>query len=201
MTTTATPDNWNVAMKMVGAAKLYSGVNIPSAGARVALHSDGSPDLTVNTNAKHLGTTEKGTDFMIKGKLINFFSDEFQDPDISAMDEVECAISGSLLQIFDLLTLGELLTPGIGTYAAGSGYKELAIGRRDLVYNSICAIAPTQADKTKFAVFHLYSAMNDSGLVGQFGRKTQGATPFAFRGYAIPSRAITDTTGKYWVQV
>jgi hypothetical protein len=201
MTTTATPDNWNVAMKMVGAAKLYSGVNIPSAGGRIVLHSDGSPDATLNTNVKHLGTTEKGTDFMVKGKLINFFSDEFQDPDISAMDEVECAISGGLLQILDLTILGELLTPGIGTYGTGAGYKELAIGRRALVYNSICAIAPQNSDPTKFVVFHLYSAMNDAGLVGQFGRKTQGVTPFAFRGYAIPSRAATDTTGKYWLQI
>jgi len=201
MATTATADNWTVASVMLGAGRVYAGVSIPGAAARLTLHTDGSPDTTLSPNSKHLGMTEKGTEFMVKSKLQNYNADEFQDPIISSVDEVECVISGSFLQPLDLVTLGELLTPGVGTYATGAGFKELRLGRRALVYNSICVIAPVQADVTKFIVFHLYSAMNDVGLAAQIGRKTLSATPFAFRGYALTSRATTDTTGIYFVTI
>jgi len=201
MTTTATPDNWTVAMVMKGPAKIYAGVSIPGTNARLTLHTDGSPDATTNIAAVHLGMTEAGCEFMVKGKPQDFFADEFPNPILSSIESVECAITGTFLQGMDLTKLGEILTPGVGTYATSTGYKQLQLGRRAIVYNSIVAIAPQDADPTKFIVFHLYSALNDAGLAAQLSRKKLSGTPFAFKGYDVPARAVTDTCGNFWVQI
>jgi hypothetical protein len=50
-------------------------------------------------------------------------------------------------------------------------------------------------------VYNLYKSKNDSGLANQIRRRGLGNNPVSFRGYAITSRAATDTVGNYWKQI
>ena len=56
-------------------------------------------------------------------------------------------------------------------------------------------------DTTKWGVFNIYSALNDSGVEWAQSRKELGFTPANFVGYEITSRAATDTLGNFWKQI
>lgn len=191
--------NWNVNAIAKGPGKLWAGLAVPAVGSKLKLHTDGTPDSTQNPNAKHLGMTEAGSQFLEKPTVQDFFADEFLDPILSSQTATELAISGNLLQVadFDLL---EILTIA-GTRADGAGYDMLTYGGKSIIeYESVAVIFPLQSNPALFGVFHLYKAVNDQGMAVEIGAKKLGSTPFAFKGKAITSRPAGDTTGAYWIQ-
>ena len=202
MPTTTTASNYDVTKIAAGTKVMfYAGLGIPSAGARLTLHTDGTPDATTYTTAVHLGFTDKGCTLTAKGSWQKYYADDFASPIKVALDATEMSIQADLLQVEDFALMTKL-TAGMGTYATGSGYKELAFGIGTVTYESVAAIWASEADSTKFCVFHIYKALNEGGIDGMnIARKGDKAIVKAnFTGFDVTSRAATDTVGKYWMQ-
>lgn len=200
-----TPDNFVAAAVMVGRSKLYvdlgggSGEWDGAANVRLILDDDGSPDSTQNPNAKHLGYTEAGLEWLMRPTFQSFTPDEELDPIITLPQTEEKVISGSMWQILDM-DLAEALMP-TATRSDVMGSQGLTFGgNRTIAYTSVAAIAPLQSDPTRFAVFHLYKAFNDQGLAAQLTKTKPASSPFAFRGLGISTRANGDKAGRYFVQ-
>jgi hypothetical protein len=197
-----TADNWVVTDVARGPGKLYAGLAIPGAGGRLILSSDGTPDATQNPSAVHLGMTEEGVSWSIKPTITNFPADEFQDPIISTVTGNEIAMTGSLLQIMNMAIVDILLQNATRSDLAGT--QGVTIGTVDVLqYTSVACIFPIEESSgpTIYGVMHLYRAFNDQGLAAQITSKKLGATPFAFRGNAVTTRAKTDTTGRFYRQL
>lgn len=195
-----TATDYNVTKVAVGHGQLWTGLAIPGANARLTLFSDGTPDATANPSAKHLGMTESGSELKIVPKMTTYEADEIAFPILTNVDGSEATLTGSLLQVYDMVLAAKLL-PGVGTRSTAAGYDQVQIGTKAMTYESLALIFPTQNDPTKFAVFHMYNCYNDAGLALQVGRKMMAKTPFAFKGLAIPSRAATDNVCNYWIQI
>lgn len=194
-----TATDYDVSKIIQTKAQLWAGLAIPGSGARLTLHTDGTPDATANPNAVHLGMTKEGAKIMAKTNFNEFYADEFVDAIKRSIEKQEMSIEAELLQ-FDIDILA-LITPGAGTKATGSGYEQIKFGQIDIVYSSVALIWPTEADPTKFGVFHLYKALNTQGFESAIGRKQLSGLPVRFQGQAITTRATTDTTGAWWQQV
>lgn len=186
-------------------AQLWAGVATPGAGGRMTLAVDPgdsankTPDATANPSAIHLGFTREGCKVNFASSETLHYADEIDTPLFSTVEQTDASIEGELLQIMDEDVL-QKLTTSFGTYATGSGYKEISIGKKTLVYTGVALIWPTAQDVTKFAVAHLYQARNTAGLSFSISRKGMSGTPFKFQGYAIASRAAADRVGKYWYE-
>jgi hypothetical protein len=174
-----TAKDWKTLKVAQNAGELWANLAIPGGGAKLALHTDGTPDGTANPNAVHLGATKAGSKLMAKPKFTNYNVDEFRNPIITSIDEVELVISAELVGVTDT-GLAELLTPGLGTKTTGTGFELVTFGTRSIVYTSIALVFPLIEDTTKFGVWHLYRALNDSGLEFGVGRKELGFTPVEF---------------------
>jgi hypothetical protein len=187
-------------------AQLWGGVVAPAAGGRLALGVDPgdsankSPDATANPAAVHLGFTREGAKVTFVSRLTPHYANEIDTPLFSTVEQTEASIEAELLQVMDEDVL-QKVTASFGTYATGSGYKEFAIGKKTLVYTGIALIWPTAQDVTKFAVAHLYQAMNTSGLTFGVDRTKMSGAPVKFEGYAVVSRAAADRVGKYWWEI
>lgn len=195
-----TPDAWKTANIAQNAGRLYRGLAIPGAGARLSLFSDNTPDITANPNAKHVGATKAGSKLMIKSTLNKFNVDEFRAPIVTNLDAVEMGISAELVGVTDM-QLMEWLLPGVATRATAAGYDQNTIGSRAIVYDSIALIFPLIEDVTKVGVFHVYSGLNDSGVEWAVARKELGFTPISVVAYEITTRAAGDTLGNWWKQI
>jgi hypothetical protein len=70
-------------------------------------------------------------------------------------------------------------------------------------YSSVAVIFPIEGSSapTVYGVFHLYKAVNDQGMAAKITSKSLGASPFAFRGHAIPTRAVGDQVGRMYRQL
>lgn len=181
--------------------QLWANVAVPGSGARLTLHTDGTPDSTANPNAVHLGMTKAGATFTVKPAFTAYNADEFRSPIKSSLDAVEAVIEAEILQVedFDIL---EQLTQGFATLSSGSGYEQLTFGVKSITYVPVALIWPTEADPTKFAVMQLYKTINEAGLEAiQIARQSQGACKVMFRGHDITSRVAADVVGSYWKQV
>jgi hypothetical protein len=197
-----TATNFSVTTIKAGTpGQLWANLAIPAAGARLALHTDGTPTASGNPNAVHLGMTKEGATFTFKPSVENYYADEFRSPIKAVIAETEGMISAELLQVEDFGVLTQI-TAGFGTYATASGYKQLSMGTGSLTYTSLALIWPTEADPTKFAVAHLYKCYNESGIDGlTIGRQNQGGLSVSFRGLDITTRDKADTLGNYWIQI
>lgn len=199
-----TADNFVTQNVGIGPGKLYidlgsgSGAWNGSAGVRLILHTDGTPDATQNPNALHIGWTDAGSTFSIKPTFQNFFADESPDPIISRVTAQEAVISGSLLQVMDM-DLVEVLNP-TATRSDVQGSEGVTFGNATQAYTSVALIWPMEEDPTRFGVVHLYKAFNDAGLVGNITSKDLSKSPYAFRGLAVSTRAQADRVGRYFVQ-
>lgn len=195
-----TATNYDVNAIAQTAGLLWGKVAIPTAGARLTLHTDGTPDATANPEAMHLGMTREGAAFSTKPEFTEFFADEFEDPIKKSIARSEAVISAELLQVMDT-EIAELMLPG-STRTTASGYEQVTFGgSTSFTYNSFALIFPTEADNTKFGVFQLYKAINDGGLAVEIGRTKLSGLSVALKGQAVTSRAAGDTTGSYWKQV
>lgn len=198
-------DNWLTNRIALGPGKMYGNLggtnNAPwdlGVGVRLILFSDGTPSSTQNPNAVHLGMTEGGEQWEVKPTSTYFFADEFIDPITSRITANETRISGSLLQISDMPV--QVIMNPTATRADLAGVQRLTFGAGSIIYRSFAVIWPVEGDVTKFHVFHVYKAYNDQGMAAQITKTKLGASPFAIRAYADTTRAVTDTTGEFFIQ-
>lgn len=199
-----TADNFVAAAVLQGKSKLYvdlgggTGEWDGASGVRLLLSTDGSPDATQNPNARHLGYTQEGLEWLVRPEFLGFTPDEELDPIIFRPQSEEKVISGGMWQLADL-DLAEALMP-TSTRSDLGGSKGLTFGgKQTITYTSVAAIAPLALDPTRYAVFHLYKAFNDQGLAAQLGKTKVSNSPFAFRGLAISTRTEGDRAGRYYV--
>jgi hypothetical protein len=192
--------SWKTTNIALNPGQLWANLAIPGAGARLTLDADGTPDATANPSALHLGATKAGAKFMVKSTVTNVQVDEFRAPISSFVDAVQMGISAELVGVTHSELLAFLL-PGVGTYSTASGYKQVTIGSKAIVYSSIACIFPLIEDVTKYGVFHIYSGLNDAGVEWAQARTELGGTPVSFVGYEITSRAVADTLGNVWKQI
>lgn len=200
-----TADNFVPEAVLIGPCKIYADLGTGSgawdgaAGVRLILHTDGSPDSTQNPNAKHIGYTQDGAEWLVKPSVLNFTPDESLDPVISRVQTEEAVISGQAWQLGDI-DLAEIFMP-TATRSDVMGTEGVTFGGTGiLTYTSVAVIAPLESDSTRFGVFHLYKAFNDQGLAAQLTSKKPTASPFAFRGLGIGTRAAGDRVGRYFIQ-
>lgn len=191
---------WRTSNIAQNAGQLWGLLAIPGAGARITLHTDGTPESVANPTAFHYGATKAGAKLMIKSSFTKYTVDEFRAPIVTNLDALEMGISAELVGITDMDVMKNLL-PGVGTYSTASGYKQIQIGSIAIVYQCVAHIFPLIEDTTKWGVFNIYSALNDSGVEWAQSRKELGFTPANFVGYEITSRAATDTLGNFWKQI
>lgn len=191
---------WRTANIAQNAGQLWGLLAIPGAGARITLHTDGTPESVANPTAFHYGATQEGAKLMLKPAFDKYNVDEFRAPIVTNIGDLQAGISAALVGVTDMDVIKNLL-PGQGTYATGSGFKEVRIGTIAIVYQSVAHIFPLIEDVTKFGVWNLYSALNDAGVEFAVGRKQLGFSPVNFVGYEITSRAATDTLMNYWKQI
>ena len=199
-----TPDNFSTVDVGIGPGKFYidlgtgNGQWDQGAGIRLILAADGSPDATQNPNARHIGWTDAGWQFLVKPTFTQFFADESPDAIISRVTAQEAVISGSILQVMDM-DLAEVLNPTL-TRSDVMGSEGVTIGNADQTYTSVALIWPFEDDPTRFGVVHLYKAFNDAGLAGNITSKEISKSPVAFRGLAVSTRAAADRVGRYFTQ-
>jgi hypothetical protein len=198
----ATADNFSSTTVAIGPGKLYAGLAIPGTGGRLILASDGTPDSTQNPNALHLGYTESGTEFKQSHTLTSFKADESNFAIVSRITNEEASISGSLLQVMDF-DIDVILNPLnvrsnlVGTQGATFG------GMASFSYQSVAVIFPIEGSSGPivYGVFHLYKAVNDAESAAKITSQSLAASPFSFKGHAIPTRAAGDQVGRKYRQL
>jgi hypothetical protein len=179
----------------------WVGLAIPAGAARLTIHTDGTPESVANPTAVHLGHTTEGWEMTATASTEDQTVDEQVVPVDTVITEVPIALAANLAQTQDISGVLQHLVSGFGTYATAAGYEQITIGITPLTYTSSALIFPSKADVTKFVIYNLYRSKNDSGLANQIRRRGLGNNPVSFRGYAISSRASTDTTGNFWKQI
>lgn len=197
-------DNWLTNRIALGPGKVYGNLggttnqpwDIASAG-RLLLATDGQPNATQNPNYVHLGMTEGGEEWSVKANKTDFFADEFTDPIASRVTGHEVILSGSLLQISDM-AVQAIMNP-TATRNDLTGTEGITWGGLDEIeYRSFAVIWAQEGSSTLFNVFHIYKGYNDQGMAAQVTSKKLGASPFAIRGYAMPTRTAGDYTARFF---
>lgn len=179
----------------------WVGLATPGAGARITLHTDGTPESVANPSAKHLGHTTEGWDVTAATTVEDQFVDEQAAAVDSVVNQLTAALAANLAQTQDISGVLQHLVQGFGTYSTAASYEQITLGISTLVYTACALVTPTKNDATKFLVYNLYKSKNDTGLANQIRRKGLGNNPVSFKAYAITSRAAVDTTGNYWKQI
>lgn len=188
---------YNTAMVELGPGDIWLNVAVPSSGARVTLHTDGTPESVANPTAKHLGMTLEGARLIYTPNLTNYESDEQTAPIITQNTTEEMRIEGSALQILDMALMTYMLVGG--TFGSAAGYEQNTIGGKQTVATfTVLYVAPIFADPTKFFVCNLYKAYNAAGITADLSRKKMAVVPFNFFGLSISSRTAGDQLGNFW---
>jgi hypothetical protein len=196
-----TATEWRTTALAQNAGQFWGSLAIPGAGARLTLHTDGTPESVANPTAFHYGATKAGSKLMIKSTQTKFYVDEFRAPIITNIDTIEMGISAELVAVTDHEVITKLL-PGVGTYATtAASFEEVRVGIKAIAYECVALIFPLIENTTKFGVFNIYSSLNDTGVEWTQSRKELGFMPVSFVGYEITTRAATDTLGNYWKQI
>ncbi len=178
---------------------IWYGLSVPAAGAILAIDpATGTPDLTVNPNARHLGLTDKGAVLTAKGTWVDFNADEQSSPIKTVFDAMDMRIGCDALQVEDM-DIMQLLTSGFGTLTSPAGGKRLGFGIGTQAYSSIAAIWKMEADTTKYCIFQIFKAANKGGLGFNKSRKEKSVQPADFMGYDVPGRGEGDSVGYYYV--
>lgn len=179
---------------------IWAGLAVPADGARLTLHTDGTPESVANPNAVHLGRSDEGAELLYRPTVENFFSDEFAAPYRAVIGAEEMRINASLKPVMDMAILDKISLGG--TRATAAGYDQMKFGGLlALVTTSVAVIFRDPEDATKFCVWQLYKAFNESGIAFRMRRTQDGSTPVSFKGLAIPTRTAGDQLGSFWCQV
>lgn len=186
---------------VLGPGYLWADVAVPSAGARITLHTDGTPDATANPNAKNLGLTKAGAVVEFGLETQDFESDELTQPHLSRIIRAPISIKAELLQIMDMTNILKYVMPG-ASYSTASGYKQMTVGgQSNITTYSFALIAPTVEDVTKFWVVQLYKAYNKAPFSFNVTRRDQAGAQIELVGLSIATRASGDQTGNFWQQI
>lgn len=192
-----TAKSYNTAYVELGPGDIWLNVGTPGAGARVTIHTDGTPESVANPSAKHLGMTTEGARLIYSPQVQNFSSDEQTAPIISQIGDEELRIEGTSLQILDSALVTYLVAGS--TYGTASGYEQNTVGgKQTLSTFSVLYVAPIFADTTKFLVVSIYKAYNAAGWNTPVSRKSMSGVPFNFFGLSISTRAAGDQLGNIW---
>lgn len=196
-----TAKSYDATKIILGPGDLWLNVAVPSAGARITLFTDGTPDATANPSAKHLGMTKEGCEVSYKPATEDFTADEITAPFLSRILGEVLSIKGDMWQVFDWALLAKM-TVG-GTYNTATGYEELTIGGLSAVSTyAIALVAPDiNNPTTKFVVAQLYKAFNKEGFTFRITRQSPASLPFNFEGQAVATRVNGDMIGNVWKQV
>lgn len=195
MVTTASTPNWRIAYMSALPGQFWVKTATPGASANLSVHTDGTPDATLNTVAQHLGGTKAGCKVMVKPTIDKFSIDEFRNPVITTVGGMQMGISAELAAVNDTNVLAWLLN-GVATRTVTSNVTEqIKIGITALSYYGGVVLFPLQLDQTKFGWFHIYNGLNDAGVEWAITRKEPGFTPISFVGLELTTRALTDTMG------
>lgn len=200
-----TANNFRLTGRVLGPGILWAGLAVPSAGARMTLasiDSDGfiTPDATANPSAYPVGATKDGVAVEAKATRDKYFVDEIKPPVDTSLTQVEATISANLMGINDE-KVSALLTAGFGTYSTSSGYKQNTLGFATDAFTGVALIAPMREDPTKVFIFHIYKAINTSGVAWKTTKSGLSDTPATFEGYAITTRTPTDQLANWWWQI
>ena len=197
----ATAKSYDATKIILGPGDLWVNVGVPSAGARLTLASDGTPDSVSSPNAKHVGMTKEGCELTYKPSITDFSADELTSPFISRLMAEEVSIKGEMFQVFDWSLL-QKMTVG-GTYNTNTAYEEMTIGGLSAVATvSIALIAPDiNNPTTKFVVAQLYKTYNKAGWNFRITRKNPASLPFEFMGLSVTTRSAGDQVGNIWKQI
>jgi hypothetical protein len=195
-----TAKSYNTAYVELGPGDVWIDVATPGAGARVTIHTDGTPESVANPSAEHLGMTLDGARIIYTPQVQNFNSDEQTAPIISQIGDEELRLEGTSLQILDTNLMNRLIAGS--TFGSGSGYEQNTVGgKQTLTTFSVLYVAPIFADTTKFLVVSIYKAYNAAGWNTPVTRKGMSGVPFNFFGLSISSGAAGDQLGSIWKTV
>lgn len=196
-----TAKSYDATKIILGPGDLWAKVAVPTAGNRLTVHTDGTPESVANPTAKHIGMTKEGCEVSYKPSVEEFTADELTSPFLSRIVGEVLAIKGEMFQVFDWALLAAM-TVG-GTYNTNMAYEELTIGgKSDVVTVSVALIAPDiNNPTTKFVVAQLYKSYNKEGWAFRVTRKQPASLPFNFEGQAVTTRASGDQVGNIWKQV
>jgi hypothetical protein len=166
------------------------------------MYSDGTPDATANTTAKHVGMTKAGCELMYKPNVVDFEADELTSPFLSRLIGEVVSIKGEMFQVFDWSLLYAMTVGGTfnSNTSTTSGYEELTIGGLSAISTfSIALVAPDiNAPTTKWVVAQLYKSYNKAGWGFTVTRKNPASLPFEFAGLSVTTRASGDQVGNVW---
>lgn len=196
-----TSKNYNANQVVLGPSDVWLNVAVPSAGSRMTLHTDGTPDSTANPNAVHLGMTAAGVTFEYKPDIQDFTSDELTAPHISRIISEACTLKGEFLQVFNWALLEKMTVGGTKNTSASPAYEELTIGGLSTISTySVALIGPDISGSSEYWCIQLYKTYNKAGFNFTVTRKDQSKAAFEFHGLAIPSRASGDQIANFWHQ-
>jgi len=197
-----TAKNYNANAIILGPADLWLNVAVPSAGSRLTLHTDGTPESVANPNAIHLGMTSGGVTFAYKPEIQEFGSDELTAPHLSRIISETATLSGEFLEVFDWALLEKMTVGGTRATASGTaGYEELKMGGLSTIATySVALIGQDISGTNEYWVVQLYKTFNKAGFNFTVTRKDQSKASFEFNGLAITTRTAGDQIGNFWHQ-
>jgi hypothetical protein len=160
---------------------------------RLILASDGTPDATTHGASVHMGAMAEAITTQVKPKLDALQVDTFDGPVAYYATDLEAKIEATLAQV-TLSLLQRAL--GVGTYSAGSGYKQVVFGGTDVVPETcIAAISRKRTNAARHVVSLLYKAVATGGFQIALGRSKASQLKIAFQGLADPSRTVGRQVG------
>lgn len=193
--------NWSSAKIPRGVEyALYAGVSVPAAGARLTLHTDGTPESVANPNAIHLGRSDEGAELLYRPSFEHATSDEFSAPYRSIIGAEEMRINASLKAVMDVNILDKLSVGG--TKTTGAGFEETTFGGLATITTSSFALIFRNPEvAAKYCVWQIFKGLNDAGIVFRVQRTRDGSTPVSIVALTIDTRPAAQHLGSFWCQI
>lgn len=183
-----------------GPAELWVDTATPADGARIVLHTDGTPDGLTNPNALFIGKLKDGVKASIKPKLNEFMSDESTAPFRTSLEAEEIMLSGTWMELQNSTKLLRFMSGA--TRTTGTGYERLTIGGlAALTTYNWTLIWPQFGVTSKWIALQIYSGVCVSGIEISIGRKNAGESPFQIKGLSIDSRTAGDRVYSWMKQI
>jgi hypothetical protein len=196
-----TAKNYNSNQIILGPCDVWLNVALPAGGARMVLHTDGTPTAADNPGCVHLGMTEAGVTFEYTPEIQDFGSDELTAPHFSRIVSESARITGNFLQVFNWQLLNRMTVGGTLTTTAGdtTGYEQITFGGLSNVSTfPVALIGQDIQGSNQYWVVQLYKTFNKAGFSFTVTRRDQSKAPFEFMGMAVTSRTVGDQIGNFW---
>jgi hypothetical protein len=160
------------------------------AAVRLTLASDGTPDSTAHPGSYHLGGVMSAINTTVKPKITEIGLDQYDAPVDAFLAELDAKVEAPMAQLESQKLQWAL---GVGTYATGSGYKQVTWGGT-LIVPKVClaVISPSTVSAGNFVVALMYVAVPAGGFSFTMGRAKQAEYKAQFQGLSDVAR----TAGK-----